>query len=135
LRYLLDTCVFIWLVNDQREHLSPKALDTLSLSGQEFAISVITLLEMSLKFSAGKLDMPGGDIGALLTICVRESIDILSLTPEHIQQLTKIPRAHHDPFDRLLAAVSVSHATDPYTVISPDISFDAYSHYGVKRIW
>jgi PIN domain nuclease of toxin-antitoxin system len=92
---------------------------------------------MAMKASVGKLPFPGGSVSILAALCAKEKIRVLSLTADSIQQFLMLPPVHPDPFDRLLAAISVlgNGTTQPLAILSPDSAFDAYAPWGVSRIW
>ena len=90
-----------------------------------------------MKASVGKLSFPGGGASILSTLCVREGISVLPLDVDGVQQFLLLTPVHPDPFDRLLAAVSIlgGETSEPFVVLSPDTSFDAYASWGVRRLW
>ncbi|BDI28390.1 twitching motility protein PilT [Capsulimonas corticalis] len=137
MRYLFDTCTLLWFANGESEKLSLAALSLINTSGNEAVVSVVSFWELAMKTSVGKLSFPGGSVSILSTLCVREGIQIQPLTVECIQQFLLLPPAHPDPFDRLLAAISIlgNETTKPLVVLSPDTSFDAYAPWGVTRVW
>jgi len=83
------------------------ALQTFQSPTNDVAVSVISLWEIAMKASVGKLAVPGGSVTALTTLCSRQNIDVLSLRPEHIQTFLELPPNHPDAFDRVIAAVSL----------------------------
>ena len=64
-------------------------------------------------------------------------IQLLNLTPEHLQTSTVLPfvnmengKPHKDPFDRMIIAISL---TEQMPVISTDQNFPLYSN--LKVVW
>jgi PIN domain nuclease of toxin-antitoxin system len=55
--------------------------------------------------------------------------EILPITFEHTELLSRLEFHHRDPFDRLIAAQA---GCERMAVISKDRAFD---HYRVERIW
>ena len=137
MRYLFDTCAFYWFANGQKDKLSPAALATIGNSGDEGSVSVLSFWELAMKASVGKLAFPGGSVSILAGLCEREGIRVLPLTVEFVDQFLLLPPVHADPFDRLLAAISLhrNEAGGSMAILSPDDAFDAYKPYGVVRIW
>jgi PIN domain nuclease of toxin-antitoxin system len=133
-RYLLDTCTLLWFANGDRPKL-PVDVQTIFTAQNAIAVSTISLWELAMKAAVGKQSFPGGSVSALTALCARQYIDILPLTPDQIQAFLLLPSHHSDPFDRLIAAVSLSESTNPFVVLSPDTSFDAYASHGVVRVW
>ena len=56
-RYLLDTCTFLWLVQ-QPAMLSPAAVSAINDPASELFVSDVSLWEITLKHAAGKLPLP-----------------------------------------------------------------------------
>ena len=135
--YLFDTCTFYWFANGQKDRLSPSALEAISASIGGLSVSVISFWELAMKAAVGKIPFPGGSASILSALCDREGIGVLPVTVECIEQFLLLPPAHSDPFDRLLAAISLLRpgGHGPAIIISPDESFDAYHPYGVLRVW
>ena len=55
--------------------------------------------------------------------------DLLAINVEHAAVVIGLPFHHHDPFDRLITAQSI---TDGMVIVSVDKVFD---DYGITRIW
>lgn len=129
MKILLDTCSFLWMVTENNEKLSDRAIDAFLDEKNEIYFSIVSAWEISIKSSIGKLE---------LTLPVRdfltEQIEIneLSLLPielNHVVKVAELPFHHKDPFDRLLIAQSI---VEDILLISSDSAFDRYD---VKRIW
>jgi hypothetical protein len=56
-RCLLDTCTFLWIIAGSRE-LSPTAAKIFADPAHEILLSVVSVWEISVKHSLGKLPMP-----------------------------------------------------------------------------
>jgi PIN domain nuclease of toxin-antitoxin system len=127
-RYLVDAHTLIWS-QDETGKLSATAATALTDSTHERHLSVVTVWEIGIKVALGKLSLskPFG-------VWVRTAVTDLALTElpialHHVEQQMSLPFHHRDPFDRLIAAQSLSEAMP---LISCDTIFDAY---GVQRIW
>ena len=57
MRYLLDTCTFVWMCAEPQQ-LSQMARDVLSDPAAELLLSDVSALEISLKWQAGKIELP-----------------------------------------------------------------------------
>jgi PIN domain nuclease of toxin-antitoxin system len=84
---------------------------------------VVSLWEIAIKTSLGKLDLNGGfnrflerDLPALDAL-------ILPIEPRHLAAVAGLPFFHRDPFDRLLVAQTI---TEGLAIISRDASFREY---------
>jgi PIN domain nuclease of toxin-antitoxin system len=86
-------------------------------------------LEITLKYAAGKLPLPGSP---RTWIPLRRSffgLESLALTESSIFLSGELPTVHADPFDRLLAAQALDKG---FTLLSPDSFF---SRLGAHRLW
>jgi len=97
-RYLIDTHVLLWTLNND-PRLS-EAHRSIFLKGEDIAISAITVLEIAIKRSLGKVTL-AVDLVALLR---EKGIPILLLNDEHAARVEHLPFHHKDPFDRVLIA-------------------------------
>ncbi len=103
MRYLLDTCVLLWVLNNDKRKLG----DFVPLIQDEsnfIVISVVSYWEIVIKQSLGKIKVKGDLVNA-----VKDSgFTWMSLEIEHVEQLKTLPLIHHDPFDRLLISQSIA---------------------------
>lgn len=98
-KYLLDTCIIIWILEDDQKNLS-KFMEILTDSKNTFFVSLASYWEMAIQNSIGKLNIPDNMISK-----VEESgIQWLNIQLEHLDQVRKLPPIHNDPFDRLIVA-------------------------------
>ncbi len=124
---LLDTHVLIWAsVDDSRLAESAR---TRLLSEAGIVISTVSVWEIAIKKSLGKLEM---DVplevflqGQLEALRAR----LLPVKASHALAVEHFPFHHRDPFDRLLAAQAL---TEDLDLISADPIFDLYL---VSRVW
>lgn len=96
---LLDTHIALWWLADDpslstplREHIG----DTKNL----VFVSAVTVWEVSIKASVGKLDVDDSWLEALLA----DGIVQLPISWDHAERVRRLPMIHRDPFDRLLIA-------------------------------
>ena len=125
--FLLDTNALIWTLSDPEE-LSNPAKDVITNSDNKLFVSIATLWEITMKQSIGKLDLEG-DVLDIVEECEREGINILSIQPQHLKKLEKLPLIHRDPFDRIIVAQA---RTNDMTIITKD---SYIPQYDVKTIW
>jgi PIN domain nuclease of toxin-antitoxin system len=128
MKILLDTHAFIWFVSGD-PRLGAHARQLIEAPENHRLLSVASLWEMAIKISLGKLS-----IGTPFPVLVERhvvgnAIDILAISPEHLDQLVILPFYHKDPFDRLIIAQSEQ---ENIPVLSCDEAFD---NYGVERYW
>jgi PIN domain nuclease of toxin-antitoxin system len=125
-RLLLDTAVLIFAV-ESPERLSTRAATALVDSDNSLELSSVSLVEIAIKTSAGKLTFPLPTTrNALLELGIR----VLPYSAHHAFELFTLPKHHRDPFDRQIIAQAIA---EQLPVITPDENFRLYT--GVKVIW
>ena len=99
MRLLLDTHVLLWwLADDPRLSASHRTL--LADVGNTAFVSSVSIAEISLKASLGKLEAPSG----VADEAIRGGFEILDFSAVHAEELRALPWHHRDPFDRMLIA-------------------------------
>lgn len=99
MRYLLDTHVILWWLDDPRK-IAAKARGIISDKHNEIFVSSVSIWEMAIKSDLNKLSIPVN----ILTILKMEKFQTLELSPEESLSLLNLPKIHSDPFDRTLIA-------------------------------
>ena len=126
--YLLDTHALIWYIGGDKK-LSTHARALIDDEENDLFVSNATLWEMAIKFSLGKLDL-GKPFAEMFPHQLEiNSINILTITVDHLKAVTKLPFHHRDPFDRLIIAQS---QVEKLPIISVDSLFDEYN---IDREW
>ncbi len=126
MRLLLDTAILIYAV-ESPERLSKRAASALTNPGNILELSVISLAEIAIKASLGKLRLSA----AIVHQAVEDlGIRVLPYTADHAFCLFDLPRHHGDPFDRQIIAQALS---EEIPVVSSDEKF--YLYRGLKVIW
>lgn len=82
-------------------------------------VSAVSVWEMAIKASLGKLRMPA-DLPAVI---VDEGFGALPVTLEHANAVLDLPLHHRDPFDRLLICQA---QIEGLTMVTSDRAFEAY---------
>lgn len=126
MRLLLDTVTFIWAVRTP-ERLSRAAMSALRKGTAAREISVISLAEMAIKQTTGKLRFTTADV---MTGIVDLQLRVLPYTAEHAYRLFELATHHADLFDREIIAQVLA---ENVPVVTPDEAFLRYQ--GVKVIW
>ena len=126
MRLLLDTAVLIFSV-EAPDRISKRAMSLLQNPDNIRELSSISVTEIAVKVTLGKLNMPPE--------VVRQSIadmevTLLPFTPEHAFRLFDLPVHHRDPFDRQIIAQAL---WEDIPVVTPDRRFGQYA--GLKVIW
>lgn len=118
MRLLLDTHVLLWwLADDRRLGAEHRAL--IADASNVVLVSAMTVAEIAIKTSLGKLEAPDD----LLPTLEAGGFDELSFESRHADLLRKLPWHHRDPFDRMLIAQAI---TEQLTVLTADPHFAAY---------
>jgi PIN domain nuclease of toxin-antitoxin system len=130
-RYLLDTHSFLWSIW-QPEKLGTQALALLENTDNSVFVSSISLWEIALKYSLGKLTL-GCKPEDLIPVIDQMGFEKLTISLEEAALFYQLPRvAHKDPFDRMLIWQALS---NDLVFISKDGQFDHYSQFGLNVIW
>ena len=126
MRLLLDTVTFIWMVDDPKR-LSRAALSALRKGTSVREISVVSLTEIAVKQTRGKLRFAKSDVTAGIADL---QLRLLPYSAEHALRLFDLPTHHADPFDRQIIAQALE---ENVPVVTPDPAFGLYK--GLKVIW
>ncbi len=122
---LLDTNVVVWLLLGQRPSVTEKAQAALEDEGSSVSVSAVSVWEIAIKRSLGKLVIEDGWARAI----IRLGFDAMPVTAEHAEHVERLPWHHRDPFDRLLVAQA---ALEDRALVSADSRLAAY---GVELVW
>ncbi|HEX9105623.1 MAG TPA: type II toxin-antitoxin system VapC family toxin [Longimicrobiales bacterium] len=104
---VLDTHVWIWLVDGSRSALSPEALAVLAQAGQAglLRVSAISVWEVALLEARGRIRLSRTVAEWVRAALRAPGVELLPLTPEIAMDSTRLPgAAHGDPADRILVA-------------------------------
>lgn len=128
MRTLLDTHAFPWwMVDDDRR--SSTARRTIAEEENDLLIGAASAWEITAKFRLHRRPEPERTALDVVGAIVSQGFRALTITVEDAERAGGLPGPHRDPFDRMLAAQSLSH---DLPILSKDRSLD---DYGVRRIW
>jgi PIN domain nuclease of toxin-antitoxin system len=127
MKLLLDTHTFIWFVEDD-EQLPTSTKSQIEDVENEVLISIVSLWEIAIKTSLGKLEVVH-DIPSMISKIEANGFTILSVFPEHTICVSTLPFHHRDPFDRMLIAQSM---IENIRIISRD---GIFGEYDVDCFW
>ncbi|MBL0686382.1 MAG: type II toxin-antitoxin system VapC family toxin [Sulfurospirillum sp.] len=116
---LIDTHIFLWLANDNLELIQSKNLQYLKDRNNNIYMSSLSIAEISIKISIGKLKFDGD----ILEVLKSMDIEILDFDGKSALELTTLPYHHRDPFDRMIIAQAM---TNSYKIMSVDRKFKLY---------
>ncbi len=128
MRALLDTSVLLWSARDPSK-LSPAASRVLLDPHSELFVSHVTLWELAIKASVGKLRLTMATDAFFAQGTMRLQARELAIRPQHIFESEGLPWHHRDPFDRLLVGVA---RADNLVVLTPDADL---ARYPVPTLW
>ena len=121
MRILIDTHIFLWFINNDSQ-LSLTAKIPLE-SDVELLLSVVSLWEIAIKISTGKMTLPKPFEIFIPEQLQQNDIGVLPIKTDHLTYVTTLPFHHRDPFDRLLIAQSI---VEGISIVSVDSAFDPY---------
>jgi PIN domain nuclease of toxin-antitoxin system len=105
---LLDTCDFLWFVTGSRK-LPNKTREEIENQQNSVYLSVVSLWEIIVKESSGKLPLPNPAIEFVTEQRNRHKTLSLDLDEPSIKHLPRLPEVHRDPFDRMLICQALEH--------------------------
>lgn len=118
MRILVDTHIFLWMLS-YPEKLDKKRLYELEFPGNEVFLSAISIAELVIKSSIGKLSIDFDP----LEMARGMQVEILDFSGIHAMRLAQLPLHHKDPFDRMIIAQAVC---DRLNLMSDDSKFLHY---------
>jgi PIN domain nuclease of toxin-antitoxin system len=125
---LLDTHAFLWAITGD-ERLSETARETFLNSANRLFFSAVSMWEICIKISLGKLSLKRGWLKKIQNELMINAVQWLPIEMSHCAELTKLPFHHRDPFDRMLIAQAM---VEDLQVLSRDVRL---SDYGIERLW
>ncbi|HEY5931709.1 MAG TPA: type II toxin-antitoxin system VapC family toxin [Nitrospira sp.] len=128
MKYLLDTCTFLWIIAGAKE-LSPTVKELFTNPANEVLLSVVSVWELSVKHSLGKLPLPNAVERFVVEQRERHGIAVLPLDERTVLHLHKLPALHRDPFDRMLICQAIEHHC---VLLTPD---PLIAQYPVRVKW
>ena len=118
---LIDTHIALWVALDLAK--MPAAARQRIANASVVYVSAVSLWEIGMKMSTGKLRLPMSMSG-LEAKLVASNFVPLALTWSHAIRSHDVAPFHRDPFDRLLLAQAV---TEPLHLLTTDEALKSYS--------
>lgn len=118
MKYLLDTCTFLWLIRGD-SMLSTTARDAIMDTSHEVYLSVVSAWEIGVKYGLGKLPLPAPPGTLVSRERQRHQLESLTLVESAALIASGLPLHHRDPFEQALH--------DGLTILSPDPLLKPYS--------
>ena len=121
MRLLLDTHIFLWAVTDSRK-LKAAARQQMLAADQIF-VSAASIWEIAIKARLGKIV---GDPERFAGAIEDSGFIELPVAARHAAGVAQLQLHHHDPFDRLLIAQSLS---EPLLLLTADAALARYGAF------
>ena len=109
---LLDTHVWVWLINGDKKLKASKSLPLIEAAGRRDAVrvSIMSVWEVGMLVAKKRLDLRMDVSEWTGKALAAPGISLLALTPEIALESTRLPEfSHGDPIDRILAASARIH--------------------------
>jgi len=130
MRLLLDTCALLWFLRNDAE-LSESAALAIEDPANEVFVSVVSIWEIAIKAGLGKIRIPNDFESGLEQKLTQDGFTLLNVTYRHAAGVLTLPRAHADPFDRLLISQCRVEKLIPVT----NDSHWSAAQYGLRVLW
>ncbi|MEO8028017.1 MAG: type II toxin-antitoxin system VapC family toxin [Bryobacteraceae bacterium] len=127
MKLLLDTHALIWAVRSP-DRLSARVVKMLSGDAELF-VSAASLWEIVIKVGLKKLELGAPPETVFPLILDALHARLLPIALDHLYELSRLPRLHGDPFDRLLIAQAM---TEQLPIVTMDQEF---ARYPVPVVW
>ena len=122
MRLLLDTCTFLWLVDDASE-LSVTARGLILDPGNDAYLSAVSAWEIAVKQGLGRLVLAEPALRYVPKYRAAHHLLELPLDEVAALQISRLPAIHKDPFDRMLVCQAIAHGL---TIVTPDAQISQY---------
>ena len=126
--YLLDTHTLLWWWFDSPE-LSTRARSLLADRQHHILVSSASAWEIAIKFRSGKLPAVAPLIEDISGAIHAAGFTELPISVRHANRAGLLPGDHRDPFDRMLAAQSLS---EQISIVGCD---PAVAGLGAQLVW
>lgn len=128
MKLLLDTHALAWwLFDDPR--LGRHARNLITARENEIMVSTISAFEIATKHRLGKWPEVATIVSDFETLVAAERFSLLPVDHVHALRAGQFTSAHKDPFDRILAAQSLTEA-------APLVTIDAaFSTFPIQILW
>jgi PIN domain nuclease of toxin-antitoxin system len=127
MKILLDTHVFIWLI-DEDNRLDSLWREEINNPQNQIFLSVASVWECVIKHQIGKLNSPQSPDIYFPQKRKEYLIKSLPINEESLSHLRQLPLLHKDPFDRLLISQSLQ---DDLTIMTEDNAILAYPNLNI----
>jgi len=133
MNYLFDTHYILWTLFEP-EQINKNVEKILEDENTIKYVSGISLWEISLKYSLGKLELEGTDPDEVHKIIKRSGFEIIEVENNLFSSYYKLPKKedHKDPFDRMLIWQAIN---NNLTLVTSDLKIKQYEENGLKLMF
>jgi PIN domain nuclease of toxin-antitoxin system len=128
MKLLLDTCTFLWIV-DQRQRVPDRVVHLYQSAENEVYLSVASAWEIAAKHSAGRLSLAATPERFVPEQREAHGIVSLPIDEESALHTSRLPLLHRDPFDRMLVGQAIVHGM---TILTSD---RLITQYPARTLW
>jgi PIN domain nuclease of toxin-antitoxin system len=128
MRFLLDTCTFLWIAADAPA-LSRRARALFQDPENEAYLSAASAWEVAIKHALGRLPLPEVPERFLPEMRDAHGVAALPIDEEAALHVSRLPILHRDPFDRMLVSQAIVHGL---TILTPD---PLVTQYPARTAW
>ena len=129
---LLDTHILIWSIINP-SNIPNKILSIIENLKNNIYVSQVSLWEIALKHSIGKLDLNGFNLFDLPKYCKNQTFSFITLNETDSLSVSKLSQKenHRDPFDRMLITQAINRN---YSFASVDSKIQQYTTDGLQLL-
>ncbi len=128
MKILLDTHILLWSLFETKK-LSKEEKQTITDYNQDILVSSVTLWEISIKYSLGKLNLRSIDPGDLPKIIEQTGFEMIDMNDQEASTFHQLPQLHKDPFDRMLIWQAIDRNL---RLMTHDKEYKHYKKFGLK---
>jgi PIN domain nuclease of toxin-antitoxin system len=128
MRFLLDTCVFLWIAEGSTR-LSHTCKSVFLDRANEIYLSSVSAWEIATKYAIRRLGLAEPPDQFVPKYREMHGINALALDENAALQLIRLPTLHRDPFDRMLICQAIA---EGMVILTPDANI---RQYPVRTIW
>ena len=128
MRILLDTHAIVWWATGDKR-LSRRARVAIADPNTEVFISIASAWEIQIKATLQKITLSESVDALYRSLIIDQDFRMIGIELKDIDHLSKLPRHHRDPFDRMLVAQALR---GDFTLVTKD---RVVSSYGTPTFW
>jgi len=129
MKILIDTQIILWILFDSKK-LSNSEKEILISDDNQIICSSISLFEISLKYSMGKLKLKSVTPEELPSLLIKNGYLIKNVKYDVFSTFYKLPlEIHKDPFDRMIIWEAIK---NNFSLMTRDREIKKYEKFGLN---